>query len=292
MPIQDTSQIKDKIISVLRINGPSLPVHIAGKIENSILFTSAFLSELLSEKRIRISNMRVGNSPIYYIEGQEPQLEKFAEYLKSKEKEAFLLLKDKKFLKDSAQQPAIRVALREIKDFAIPFREGDEIFWRYLTIPRSEFNQSKASPIKQKEEPGEKPLDIFDKTFESPSPKEKEKKSISKKKIKPKRKKRNTNEKLFNSVKEFMAKNSIELKDITSFSKNEVVLIVEERGNEKVLVAFSKNKIGEKEISIASKKSKELGMPYIIVSKSGILKKLESLIEDLKQMDSMQSLND
>jgi len=44
MPIKDTSEIKEKIILILRKNGPSLPVHIAKEIETSILFTSAFLS--------------------------------------------------------------------------------------------------------------------------------------------------------------------------------------------------------------------------------------------------------
>ena len=297
MPIQDTSQVKDKIMSFLKMNGPSLPVHIAGKIENSILFTSAFLSELLSEKRVKISNMRVGNSPLYYIEGQEPQLEKFSQYLKSKEKEAFLLLKDKKFLKDSVQQPAIRVALREIKDFAIPFRHGpeDEIWWRYITVPQSEFQMPKAAaPAKLKEEPvekDEKSLNIFDKGSETRQ-KEKKPAQPKKKKSRPARKKkRGSNEKLFNEVKDFMAKNSIELKDISSFSKNEVSLIVEENGRQKVLVAFNKTKAGEKEIAAASKKARELGLPYIILSKSGVLKKLESLIEDLKNLDGVKSLN-
>ena len=83
--------------------------------------------------------MRVGNSPIYFIQGQEHQLEKFSVYLKSKEKEAFILLQEKKFLKDSEQTPAIRVALRQIKDFAFPFKRNNEIIWRYLTSKESEF---------------------------------------------------------------------------------------------------------------------------------------------------------
>ena len=92
--------------------------------------------------------MRVGNSPIYYIAGQEPQLEKFSNYLKSKEKEAFLLLQEKKFLRDSEQPPAIRVALREIKDFAFPFRRANETFWRYLNAKESEFKYD-IKPIEQ-----------------------------------------------------------------------------------------------------------------------------------------------
>lgn len=139
MPVQDASQIKERILTILRVKGPILPVHIAKEVGMSMLFTSAFLSELLSDKKVKMSHMRVGNSPVYFVLGQETQLERFSHYLKTKEKEAFLLLREKKFLKDSEQTPAIRVALREIRDFAISFRNNGEIFWRYLTTPESEF---------------------------------------------------------------------------------------------------------------------------------------------------------
>ena len=112
MPTQDTSDTREKIMSILKTRGPSLPVHVAKETSLSMLFASAFLSELLSEKRIKISNMRVGNSPIYFIPGQEPKIENFSQHLKSREKDAFILLKEKKFLKDKNQEPAIRIALR------------------------------------------------------------------------------------------------------------------------------------------------------------------------------------
>ena len=66
---QDTSPIKNKIISFIEKNGPSLPAHIASEIEQSILFSSAFLAELLSEKKLVLSHMRVGSSPLYLIAG-------------------------------------------------------------------------------------------------------------------------------------------------------------------------------------------------------------------------------
>lgn len=148
MPTQDASKIRERILSILRMKGPTIPVYISQEVGISMLFASAFLSELLSDKLIKMSSMRVGNSPIYYISGQEPQLENFSKYLKSKEKEAFQILQEKKFLKDSEQSPAIRVALREIKDFAFPFRRGNETFWRYLTSKESEFKYD-IKPIEQ-----------------------------------------------------------------------------------------------------------------------------------------------
>ena len=97
MATQDTTQLKQNIISIIQNKGPSLPIHIAKGTGLSMLFASAFLSELLSEKRIKISHLRVGSSPIYYLSGQEPQLERYSNNLKSKEKDAFILLKEKKF---------------------------------------------------------------------------------------------------------------------------------------------------------------------------------------------------
>ncbi len=150
MPPQDASKIREKILSILRMKGPTLPVYISQDTGISMLFASAFLSELLSDKQIKLSHMRVGNSPIYYIPGQEPQLERFGSYLKSKEKDAFFLLQEKKFLRDSEQPPAIRVALREIKDFAVPFRKDNQIIWRYFTSKESEYKND-FKPIEEHE---------------------------------------------------------------------------------------------------------------------------------------------
>lgn len=129
---------KDKILSLIKMKGPSLPVQIARGADTSPLFAGAFLSELFSEKKIKMSNMKVGSSPLYYIEGQEIMLERFVEHLNSREKDAFYLLQKEKLLEDSAQTPVVRVALRSIKDFAVPLRaridEDIKIFWKYFAL--------------------------------------------------------------------------------------------------------------------------------------------------------------
>ncbi len=155
--VQDTSKIKKRIIQTLEQKGPSLPVHISSSIGQSSLFTSAFLSELLAEKRIKTSHMRVGSSPLYFLSGQESQLEKFQDNIKGKEKEALILLKEKNFLKDSKLLAPIRVALRSIKDFAIPIQKENELYWKYFTINEQDFeNQEK--PL-QEEKAGEQSLE-------------------------------------------------------------------------------------------------------------------------------------
>ncbi len=133
---------KERIISLIKMKGPSLPVQVAKGIGVAPLFAGAFLSELYNEKRVRMSGMRVGSSPLYFLEGQDAMLENFVEHLNIREREAFFLLKKSGVLEEDALTPVIRVALRAIKDFAIPvkvrFKEGDKIFWRYFLLNEDE----------------------------------------------------------------------------------------------------------------------------------------------------------
>src|SRR3989344_913942 len=151
--MQKLLQTKERIIEIIKQRGPEIPVRIANAIGTNNLFTSAFMSDLVSEQRLKISSMRVGASPLYYIQGQEEQLQKYIDYLNHKEKEAFNLLKQNSVLQDSEQEPAIRVALRSIKDFAVPIQTIDKgetkIFWKLHTLS----NETAKDIIEQKLNP-------------------------------------------------------------------------------------------------------------------------------------------
>ncbi len=156
---EEAKEVKRKIIDLMKIRGPSLPVQVAKALSINMIFAGAFLSELYGEKIIKISNMKVGGSPLYYLPGQEASLENSCQYLPGKEKEAFLLLKEKKILKDRKQQPAIRVALRSLKDFAIPFLKDQEAWWRFYSVSEQEVREKLEPETEEvKEEKIEKPL--------------------------------------------------------------------------------------------------------------------------------------
>jgi hypothetical protein len=125
---------KQKIVNFILQRGPSLPVHLTKVTEMNLTFTSAILAELLSEKKIKLSNLRVGTSPLYYILGQEEKLEAFVDNLKEPEVEAFRKLKQNKILDDEKQSPVLRVALRSIKDFAIPLKSEGKLYWKYYLL--------------------------------------------------------------------------------------------------------------------------------------------------------------
>jgi len=274
---QDTTQLKEKIVDFLRIKGPSLPVHIAQEIKLSGLFTSAFLSELFSEKKIKMSHLRVGSSPVYFLSDQEQGLEKFSIHLKSKEKEAFLLIKEKKILRDYEQEPAIRVAMRAIKDFAIPFEKDGELYWKYfiVQIPVEKENITiLETPIEEEKE----------------EKKEKPKKVQKKKPAKKIQKSKKGNDKFLAKVKEFLAKENIEIKGIESFSKEGIVLKVQTNGEEKAFIAYNKKRIDEKDLINANQKAEELGLKYIILSLEEPSKKIKELIEAIKNLSGIEKI--
>ncbi len=288
---QDAMQIKERIISLIRLKGPSLPVHVAKETGLSILFASAFLSELLYEKKINISNIRVGNSPLYFISGQEPQLERFSQYLKSREKDAFLLIKERKFLKDEEEEPAIRVALRGIKDFAIPFRRGEEIYWRYFTIPETDFQKEEKPKEEEKEPEKEKKIaEIFPEEEKQPQKKEKIKKKPRQENRQIKEKKKR-DENFFNKIKESLSKEKIEILDIKDFTNDEAVLRIKKDGKEELFFVYNKKRITEKEILKAHKKASENKMKYSIFFLGEPSKKLMDLIfavKDLSRIDKIK----
>tara|TARA_Y100000310_G_scaffold211572_1_gene212313 strand:- start:319 stop:1191 length:873 start_codon:yes stop_codon:yes gene_type:complete len=129
---------KTDALNFIRREGPIQPSQLASELNTNILFASAILSELVSNKHSKITSVKKGGSPFYYIKGQEPKLESLQEFLGGKPKEAFELLRGKKIIRDKSSEPWQRVAFKELKDFAVPLNVGlggeYELFWKwYLT---------------------------------------------------------------------------------------------------------------------------------------------------------------
>ena len=156
---------KEKILSTIRIRGPSLPVQISKNTGMSPLFASAFLSELKGEDKLKISDMKVGSSPLYYVPGQEGMLENFIQHLNQRERQAFNILKSYRVLEDSKLDPVVRVALRYIKDFAVPikvkYNSEEKLFWKYFIIEDSEFEDIAKDLLEgRKKHPEDRKIDL------------------------------------------------------------------------------------------------------------------------------------
>ena len=132
----------EQVIQLIRMKGPIIPAQIHKEIKQDLMMTSAILSELSSKSKVKVSHVKIGGSPLYYLEGQEHRLQNFASKLNDKEKKAYDLLREKKILRDIELEPVERVALRQLKDFAVPlqvsYNSVKEIFWKWYLTPGAE----------------------------------------------------------------------------------------------------------------------------------------------------------
>jgi len=145
---------QDKILSFLRTAGPSTPSKVAKIISTDILFASAHLSDLSAQKKVKISSLKIGGTPLYYLPGQEDRLYNFAQgNINPKDHEVLELLKNQKVLRESDLELLPRVALRGLKDFAIPFHvtigNHTELFWQFYLVSEQERNQLVQSILHQ-----------------------------------------------------------------------------------------------------------------------------------------------
>lgn len=282
----NVSSIKEKIIEYIRERGPSLPANLTKISGMNLTFTSAILSELLAERKIKISNLKVGSSPLYYLEGQEEKLENFIDNLKPVEKDAFLKLKQNRILEDEKQSPQIRVALRSIKDFAIPIKVGEKLFWKYHLLSdekakeaiggekkdevavgqervigqsiwndiKKEFSREEVEDIIRK-----RVAEIVEKIKEETLVKEtkkeeaeekKKEESIEKQTIKEKRKtqkKKKTNP-LFDFSKKAVEEKGFVIKEILKDAKDKVLLACSKESKNYLVFVYGKKSVDDKEI--------------------------------------------
>lgn len=162
-PLFYVMETRERIVEIVKAKGPVLPVQISKEIGTNILMASAHLAELTASQRLKISAIKVGGSPLYYLPGQEPMLQKFTGNMNDKEKKAFDLLSQQKVLRDSEQEPVIRVALREIKDFAVPLNvthdDRKEVFWKWYLAQNDEAERIIKSKLDILEMPIEKKIE-------------------------------------------------------------------------------------------------------------------------------------
>ncbi len=275
---------KERILSTMRLRGPILPVQVAKEINFSPLFASAFLSELKDESKIKISNMRVGSSPLYYLPGQEGMLEKFVPYLNQREKEAFAKLKQEKILEDSEQDPVVRVALRAIKDFAVPVqvRVGSEmkLFWKYFVLPDEEFESLVSGDAKKAEEVKEK---IEEKLVKVPEAKQETLLKEEERPLAEKKKEKVLENGFVINLKDYLSRKDIEILHVVAEKKKEFeakVRINTDFGRQTYyLIAKEKASASDADLAKADKKARGEKLPAVFMVPGELNKKGRQFLE-------------
>ena len=274
-------ETNERILFLLKERGPILPVQASKEINENILMTSARLSELLTSKRIKISNLKIGVSPLYYLSGQEHKLQNFTENLNGVEKKAYDMLYQNKILKDYEQEPAIRGALRQIKDFAIPlqvnYENKIEIFWKWYLIDNKEMELLIKSKLSEKKK------EISDKKLQNrqeittqerllEGPKEEAQKKEATKKI------RKTIDKglFLRDVNNFFGKNKINIdnQDIKKSSEIDFIIKIQTTLGDLKYFCKAKNKKrdSDADLSLALIQAQSKNLPLLFLT-NGILTK-------------------
>jgi len=263
-------EFKERVLSFVRRNGPVLPVQVSKLIERDILTASAVLSELVSKKLIMLSSGKIGSSPLYYVKGQEAKLQVLYDKLAMKEKEAYNLLKEKKVIRDKTAEPSIRVALRAIRDFAIPLKvnlqSGEEIFWKWYLTGDEEVSALIRKIVKLPEKKIAKP----------------EKKVVEEKVEKPKKM-----DEFAEKIYAYLRESSIKVLDKKIIRKNrEIEMVVKVPSSlgtlDFFLKAKNKKRVSEADLSLAFSKGQSNKLPVLFVSTGELTKKGKKHIEGLR----------
>ena len=278
-------ETRDKILEIIKAKGPVLPTQISKEIGSNILMASAHLAELTASKKLKISTIKVGGSPLYYLSGQENMLQKFTSNMNDKEKKAYDLLQQNKILRDNEQEPVIRVALREIKDFALPlnvnFDNNREIFWKWYLTTNEEAEQLIKSSLglkdqeeKKAEEQREEPKKI------DPQLKE----SIEKpKKPREKRPRKESEDNFLINITKFFEKNKINVVNSEVIKKNSDIDFIVELptvvGNlQYYCKARNKKRISDSDLSNAYVRGQLKRLPVLVLSQGDLSTKAQELL--------------
>ena len=280
---------KTRVIDFIYLHGPILPVQISKELDTDIIMAGAMLSELVAHKKVMITNTKRGGSPFYYLKGQEYKLMQIADNLNAKDKEVYELLKKEQIVRDHALQPLQRVALRQIKDFAIPIgvrvEDKTEIFWKWYLLDEEIAKKNITEILKPKVE---KQVVIQEALVdEDKDDKQVEELKVEEIKIKPKREKP-IKISLDDSFDNYFERNSIQIlkKDVVRNEK-EFNLLVEVPSKIGKLLYYCKIKnkkmITPADLSLAYNEGQQKNLPILFLSNGKLTKKSEQFIKnDLK----------
>ena len=267
----------------MKIRGPVLPVQVSKDNHTNIIFAGALLSELVKDKAIKITNVKCGGSPFYYMDGQEAMLQRLSSFLPKKEQEAYEFIRDNKVVRDNVIEPWQRVALRSIRDYAFPLDvkvgEGVERFWKWYLLSNDEaevlirniLHIKEEIEEEKVEEQIEKPVDVKIEVSEQSKLKEIETKEIVKKVVK-------VEDNFYNSLKKYLSRSKIvvEKEDILKKSKefNLIIAVPSSIGELRYYVkAKSKKTINDADLSLAYSEGQDFKLPILFLTNGKLTKK-------------------
>jgi hypothetical protein len=281
---------------LVRQKGPCLPSDVYKELNTNQLFASAMLGELVSAGNIKVTNLKRGSSPYYYTEEQKEKLQNLVQYLNDKDRMAFHLIQEKLVLRDSEQTPLMRVALRSIKDYAVPlninYNNQIEIFWKFylLTNAEAEIKIKRLlgilppeEPIKHEKKEEQKKIslekEIIPEKKEEIKKQEPEKEKTTKTKIP-----QDVKTPFLDSLMAYFNKNNIIIisQEITNKSKTEIDFILELPSAVGKLQYYckakDKKKITDGDIASAFVQGQQKRLPILVLINGTMTKKAQEML--------------
>ncbi len=278
--------IHEKVLQLVRMRGPVIPSQISHEIGTNILMASAILSEMVAKNALKISNVKIGSSPLYYLPGQETRLQEYSSRLHEKEKAAYDLIKEKKVLRDRELPAVTRVALRSIKDFSKPLEvtagDSKELFWKWYLLPTEEAEKEIRNML-TKPEPMEPAKLEIKKEVEEEKQAEKEIAPLQRQTILRTRKPKPAAEDAFSKkVKEFFEKNRIEIIEEEVIKKRTetdfIIRIPSVVGSLKYYCkARNKKRCSDADLSAAYVQGQSRKLPVIFLASGDLTKKAKEM---------------
>jgi hypothetical protein len=272
---------KENVFEIIKKKGPVIPRDIMKELGGDTFLIGAVLSQLKSSNKIKVSNTKIGGSPVYYIPEQKNKLQDLYKYLHHKEKQAFDLLKKKGILQDSKLEPSIRVALRNIKDFAKPvevnLKEKKILFWRWFLLPNQEVEQRIRKILIKKTEKLKKE--------DKETIKEKQEKQVSLEKEKEENKiKKETDDSFFEKITEYFDENDIEIIEKEIVRKNreiDMVIKIPSAAGKLTYYCRARNikKTNHGHLSTAYVEGQNRKLPILYITTGQLTKRAQEMLE-------------
>jgi hypothetical protein len=147
---------KDDVLSAVKAKGYVIPSDVSKQFAVDTFIMGAMLSDLVSEKKLFVSTVKIGGSPVYYAPEAKEKLQELFKYLNEKDKQTYLLLQEHTVIPDAGQQPLVRVSLRNLKDYAKPLdvvaQGTTQLFWKWYLATDEEINAKISSLLSPKQE--------------------------------------------------------------------------------------------------------------------------------------------
>jgi hypothetical protein len=262
------------------------------------------LGELVSNGALRVSNLKRSSSPYYYLEEHKDKLQELSSFLNDKDKLAYDRIKHQKILRDSEQSPLIRVALRAIRDFAIPLQINHNgnflLFWKWYMVSKEETSEriktilgiKKPEPEKKVEPQLETKPEKQEKLDDKEEIQQKivkddiKKEEVIKKAIKKKDEPKEESSPFIDQLKKYFDKNNIKVneQEIKNRTKTEIDFIIElpsAFGNlQYYCKAKNKKKINDSDIASAMIQGQLKKLPVLLIITGDITKKSQEMLEN------------